>query len=520
MNLDFTSLAISKEMAKQADLTMSPVLKQHVKPGTLSLDMWGGMQPNKEQEDTDDVISRAWRIQALQTCADSLLSAATRLEKHVRRETRYWDQVLSVSEKGWSLCRMPREKHNLGVRFGFLEAHGEYRDRGLAALRADEAGNVILDKGLRSSLKSIRVRTQRGSETVGLSKIIRAPVGSDSPLETRIRAARDSLYEEELFHEMIRESRTLASYGVNMRQSTISLPARLDARKTQATDSGIDGVSIDLICPDDASSDDEPKQTEHDHLAQTIAVVFRLLLAHTHRERLKRRSDMPQPMSLTKRDPTVAHILHPVLSVLHHRTVSEDLNNYLDRLSGLLSVAGIETSIRPVRLDAMLLDRANSIGSLMEHIMAPLRSKSVVTLNMPGRSDGLDFTLHLQTSSSGGALGSRMLLQSPIGIPELEMTEMEDVVDCLDALVANGLALGIADGLPGWSHNTRLGTVSEPGSDKKLSVVVQSGTSEGEGGCIVLDTGEARVEWRTENTEPDERRSFWDVVGDVVQRPE
>ena len=152
ITLDVVSLVASKFVPKQAEMTMSPALKQQLKPGALGIDMWNNMQPNAEDQETDNAIARSWKMQSLQASADSLLAAASRLEKDVRRETHYWDQVLSLTDRGWSLCRMPREKHNLGVRFGFLEAHGDYRHKGLAALRADESGQVVLDKGLGLSL--------------------------------------------------------------------------------------------------------------------------------------------------------------------------------------------------------------------------------------------------------------------------------------------------------------------------------------------------------------------------------
>ena len=36
-------------------------------------------------------------------------------------EARYWEDVLAVKQKGWSVCRYPRERQTLGVRYGFLE---------------------------------------------------------------------------------------------------------------------------------------------------------------------------------------------------------------------------------------------------------------------------------------------------------------------------------------------------------------------------------------------------------------
>ncbi len=60
-------------------------------------------------------------MKSLNSAADSLLKSASRLEEEVEKETRYWSRALTVKEKGWSLSRLPREKHTLGVRYGFAE---------------------------------------------------------------------------------------------------------------------------------------------------------------------------------------------------------------------------------------------------------------------------------------------------------------------------------------------------------------------------------------------------------------
>ncbi|TKA72291.1 hypothetical protein B0A49_05700, partial [Cryomyces minteri] len=154
--LDYVSYLLSKDAPRMAEQTMSPVLKQSVPTGALAYDKWQMPAADKDDARDDELVAKGCKMQSLQRTADSLLQAATRLEKDVRRETNYWQQVMSVSEKGWSVCRLPQEKHNLGVRFGFSEATREFKDRGLAALRADEEGNIILDQGLASKATSVR----------------------------------------------------------------------------------------------------------------------------------------------------------------------------------------------------------------------------------------------------------------------------------------------------------------------------------------------------------------------------
>ena len=69
----------------------------------------------------DSLTSTGWKLQSLRSASNSLFRSATMLEKELEQETRYWNQVLAVKESGWSLCRLPREKHTLAVRYGFSE---------------------------------------------------------------------------------------------------------------------------------------------------------------------------------------------------------------------------------------------------------------------------------------------------------------------------------------------------------------------------------------------------------------
>lgn len=126
--LDFMSLLISREAPRQADLSMSPFLKQTVPQGTLGFDNTQASKPTRAQEDAAKSASLGWNFQSLNHAADRLVSSATRLEEAMKKETRYWEGILSVSEKGWSVCRLPREGHAVGVRFGFSEGMIVARD--------------------------------------------------------------------------------------------------------------------------------------------------------------------------------------------------------------------------------------------------------------------------------------------------------------------------------------------------------------------------------------------------------
>ncbi len=100
---------------------MSPELKQMVPLGSLGAEVVQRPQVSEIERYNEEMTVMGWRMHSLNGTVDSLLRSATRLEEEMEREARYWEQVLAVKEKGWSLHRLPREKHTLGVRYGFAE---------------------------------------------------------------------------------------------------------------------------------------------------------------------------------------------------------------------------------------------------------------------------------------------------------------------------------------------------------------------------------------------------------------
>ena len=84
---------------------------------------------------------------------------------------------------------------------------------------------MILDKGLiPPKARFVRVRVMQDGQLAGRSKPT-SPTNDEQTIESRILQARDTLYEEELFHELVREARATANYGVTTRQNLIRIPA-------------------------------------------------------------------------------------------------------------------------------------------------------------------------------------------------------------------------------------------------------------------------------------------------------
>ena len=119
--LDFVSLLLTKDLPVQASATINPALREAVPMGSLGADKLSASRYTDVEKLDNKQVAKAWKVQSLNKTVDTILESATRLEKEIEKETKYWEQILYVSDAGWALCRLPNEKHTLGVRFGFAE---------------------------------------------------------------------------------------------------------------------------------------------------------------------------------------------------------------------------------------------------------------------------------------------------------------------------------------------------------------------------------------------------------------
>lgn len=117
---DFMSLLVSKDRP-QAATTMSPALKEMVQPGSLGFDR--NPPPTIEQSsvETAQTEADALQFQSINAAADRLVDSANSLERQIDKEVKYWDQILSVSEKGWNVTKIRGPSHTLGVRYSCPE---------------------------------------------------------------------------------------------------------------------------------------------------------------------------------------------------------------------------------------------------------------------------------------------------------------------------------------------------------------------------------------------------------------
>lgn len=395
--LDFVSLLLSKQAPRQAETSMSAFLKQVAPLGSLNAEVVN--PPPKPESKTKDIsaVSRGWRIQNFNAAANKLLQAASRLETEVASEARYWNEVLAVKDKGWKVSRLPSEKQSLGVQYGFLEATPVFRDRGLASLRRDEDGALLLDEGsIPSKARFVRVRVIQNGRLSGSSKSTRSTFNGNETIEERILQARDTVYEEELFHELVREARAIASFGVTTRQNLIQIPASDDLE-----------ILLDLV-----DTDEDTPEPEHDisqqgtSLAEGLAHTIRILLAYAHRQNLRRRTLLPLPLTPKTRSVPEHQLIRPALAYIKHMSHVRWLQSLLKDLFGVLQSAGLKPPAYTSSVFSTARRRQTSPVPAVETLVGQYLTPLLSTFNGKILTPRGSFSIAIHTNLSSPPFGT------------------------------------------------------------------------------------------------------------------
>jgi len=362
---------------------MSPLLKSRAGTGTLVYDTWELARPDPKEEEMHRLAAKGWNHESLSLAADDLLKAAARLNEDVKKETKYWDQVLSLTEKGWSVFKLHSGENALGVQIGATEAGPLFKNRGLVALRTNEDGSIKLHRHITAVQKTVRVRISKHGQITGSCRLpsIASAIDSEDELEDLVRRARDSLFDQELYHEMVLEARLLSSLNVTLRDDVLHLPLepQLDSENLQE-------VLVDLVPLDESTLPPAGVATD-DELAELVAVVLRLLLSHAYDQRLKRRSQVPPPLEEQKRPNPPHTIIRPLLSHLHHQNAINKLRLFLERVAKILRSAGL-----PVQFALAAHSIQAQLSSIVSSTKASADNESIIHVLIHALSQRLQST--------------------------------------------------------------------------------------------------------------------------------
>ncbi|RYC59228.1 hypothetical protein CHU98_g6986 [Xylaria longipes] len=336
--LDSISLLLSKEAPVQAGTTLSPTLRELVGIGTLGASKLKEPNVTEDQIRNDLSVATGWRVMGINNMVDSVLAAAERLEKEIELETKYWADVLAVSDDGWTVCALPQEPYTLGVRFGFSESAPEFRNSSIAPLIRNDDGTIKLGVGkIGGGAQRIRITVKnKKSGMVTDQSPLPGRIPDDAPLKDRVREARNTIFHQELWYELNREARFLLSYGVHYDGPAIIW------RQGQETE-------FMFTIEDLEEQDDTNANLSEGIRSSTAAYSFlQFLLFQSHRQNYHKRTSLSSLVRQTDSSNSTYNILRSFISRFEYFKDSADFDRHLDKLVHVLRYAGISTSFYSV----------------------------------------------------------------------------------------------------------------------------------------------------------------------------
>jgi mediator of RNA polymerase II transcription subunit 17 len=316
----------------------------------------------------------------------------------------------------------------------------------------DKDGSIILDPALALKPKTLRVRISENGNITGTSRLPIEGEASNTSIENTIQRARDSLFEEELYHEMSLETRQLLAYGVEYRDSIIHVHT-----------SGMGDQQERMMLLIDCVPLDDRSITIQDHtndwLAQNVAEGLRLLLTHEHSMRLHRRTQMPPPLTGQKREKPSPPLLRTLLAVLHHLEGVDSLYGYLSTAAETLKSVGIPVELETTRevswaqlaqsLQTSPRKGMSATDQLLDIFSKPFDGKASLTLSPLNGAPPETLTLSTRTVIGQPTFGTEHRLTLPLTLAadlgffqQQKFTSVEETTSYLDWIFSLHLAHG------------------------------------------------------------------------------
>ncbi|KAG6263849.1 hypothetical protein E4U48_006495 [Claviceps purpurea] len=430
LTLDSLSLLLSKQSPTQASLTLSQQLRDMVGIGTLGADRLDEPTAKPPQQPAEqEEVAMGLTLMQINQARDAANETGKFLQREVEAEGRYWRDIVAVKEAGWAICRMPKERHTLAVKFGFSEAAAEFKNNGLAPMNRGPDGFIDLDLGgLGDVSEGLVVAYEKNGKVVGRSvpRRRKAPKNGAS-LVSRVLEARNTIFSQELWHELVCEARTLAAYDVKLQGSTITFRVddsssiilelvALESHSTMDDESSSDNGSgsdnntsnknhydeSNIHMNNDSNDNDfhdnsisnninntsNISDTNYTTMAETISLSLHILLSYAHRyNELMRIRPVPPHISRTRGQQAYA-LLRPVIARIMSIRSIQECTEFIGNMTKALHNAGFRSSSFTLKtppysvVDATTHSPNQPAGSqsLIRNMLLPIEANIIWTI--------------------------------------------------------------------------------------------------------------------------------------------
>ncbi|KYK57943.1 RNA polymerase II mediator complex component SRB4 [Drechmeria coniospora] len=391
LTLDTLSLLLSKQNPTHAGLTLSQQLRDMVGIGTLGADKLGEPTVNEARTKEQAEVAIGWTLMEIDKARNAAREATAFLDREVAAESKYWEDVLAVKQAGWSVCKVPKERNTLGVRFGFSEAAPEFKSNSLAPMRRGDDGAVELDLDrLGGVSEGLVVTYEKNGKVVGRSVPRRRR--DDTSLEHRILEARNTIFTQELWHELTRESRALMAYDVRFEGRRLLFDVDKSTR-----------ITFELLSLDSCPADDST--LPESDTAEAISSSLHILLSYAHRyNELMRTRPLPPHVSRSRGQQTYT-LLRPIIARAMYMLNVRACTRHAANLVKAIRKTGLPASFALHTTQACTADagpggpnQPSATQTLIRHMLQPLEFTIRLTiladtsLTIRGRTFLLPFT--------------------------------------------------------------------------------------------------------------------------------
>lgn len=458
LSLDFVSLLISSVKPSLAKSTISPHLSKFVKPTSLNSDRLGQNSNDNQESKATDSFGQGWKLESLGKITDLFREASTNLNDQVIKERRYWNMINLVLANDEVLFRMRDPQNNaraIGVKYGYGDSGSNFHDQGLALLRKDnQTGEIsfhpissinnakIVEKVSRFIRVKILSQIDGDYMLTGQSIFNFDFEKSKQSIINDIEKARFFLFEEDLFHQLIREAKLLVNYNVSIISNKIIIEINNII------------IEIESIVYDELNEEElenyyqnvNEYSTLHNKKCQLILNYLKLMLCCYYKYNLKLKQKVPTALTKWKQSNSHPLILRPLVGNMRHELNLLNMKSVLDRL-----MHAHESELSYSKLDVEkfinLATRSKKQNPFQKSIEKPISKFHLVLCNKT--SNMLDVNIQLTTNELFVNLIINMTIirfeteddfknnVNGINVLQLGFSDFNEIEECLDWSIQN-----------------------------------------------------------------------------------
>ena len=327
----------------------------------------------------------------------------------------------------------------------------------------------------------------------------------DDSVEAEILNARNSIFDEELHHEIHREARNLVNQGVRCVGTSVLIPFELNKQ-----------LEIDLVSTEDNTLDIAGEDNiGSSRMVENATLVLRILLSYAHRQNLRSRSRKPPALRESKPSRPPHPILKPIVEYLQHRSHVRALQTFLAEVRATIDKAGLnlivgttESSYDIARISAAATKSEDSskVEALVQQLTSPLHSTMAINIIDGSTVINIDIqtTLSLPEGTTFNVVNKEFPLQSPISqLPRsTQYTTLVEVENCITHRTTLSLLHQLLSKFGDWR------TFSPHGTSIMRN---RTGTRDREIVSLVLAKGQLSMTWQRSGSLNDQGMWTWEA---------